>query len=54
MELNVPIAALAVLVLVDIASPRWGVDSSERLHSARRELATRGVVWEFSGARGGR
>ena len=54
MESIVSIAAPAVLVLLDIASLRWDVDSRERLHPANHELATRGVVWESPYTRGGR
>lgn len=48
MEAAILFTALAVLILLAIASLRYGVDSREAFASAEHELARRGIVWSVA------
>ena len=48
MELTIPFAAVAALILLAVTSMRYGVDSRDAFASKERELAARGVTWDRS------
>ena len=48
MELTIPFAAVAALILLAVTSMRYGVDSREGFASKEQNLAARGIVWDRS------
>ncbi len=37
---------LAILIVLALAAPRWGTDSSPHFESQEHALAARGIVWD--------